>query len=127
MSTTPLSYAVREYSSRLGYTQKKIAELSGYSEAYMSRIQNGLSSPNNPSVLDRLAHALQLSGNERAALINAARISQRCIQLPLDLDVRGYTIFYLLRDVVNNLGLEDLTQIESICRKFQQKEILMET
>lgn len=117
---------MRNFFCRLDVTQKEIADRSGYCTAYFSRIMNGISAPNSLEVLERLAHALELNDKEKLTLINASRISQKCLHLPSGLTAEAFTVAHLLNEVIKDLDQQKLAQIESICRSSKYEEKIMQ-
>jgi transcriptional regulator with XRE-family HTH domain len=110
-STHPLGHALRDFRVRLGYTQKKLAELSGYGEPFLSRIENGYLQPTRTDILDRLAEALQLTETERSELITAAWDSQKTIRVPVGLSLKGCRALHRFSRSVQRMREESVDRI----------------
>ncbi|MFZ6681927.1 helix-turn-helix domain-containing protein [Undibacterium sp. Tian12W] len=122
MQETPLGKFLRQHRVKMNYSQRAFASLIGVSESYLSRIENGTSSPSNSALLKKLSEALNLTPNLAASLIFAAQTSQRVLQLPEGLCTAGYSTAHLFVQTILSLQDEDFLQIESICKKYQIKE-----
>lgn len=123
MQETPLGKFLRQHRVKMNYSQRAFANLIGVSESYLSRIENGTSSPSSDALLKKLSEALNLTPDGTALLIFAAQTSQRILQLPGGLCTVGYSTAHLFIQTILNLQEEDFLQIESICKKYQKKEI----
>jgi transcriptional regulator with XRE-family HTH domain len=124
MSTTPFGYLLKRHREERGHTQKKFAALCGLSESYLSRIETGICSPTSEALLDRVATALSLSEQDKEALRKAAQKSQRIIQLPSNLSIKGFLITRRFLDTVAMLDHQDLEEIRRICAKHSPEEDL---
>ena len=62
---------------RYRISQKKLANLMGYEQAYVSSVELGKKGPPNDEFVTRLIQALHLDANEQATLFRAVEESQR--------------------------------------------------
>lgn len=122
MFTTPFDFTLRAHRERLGYTQKTFAKLTGHSESYLSRMETGFSTPLDPLLIDNLAKAFSLSPQEKSALTLATHESQKIIQLPAELSLKGYSVFHRFLKVATQLNEYELAEIEGTCRKHNLHE-----
>ncbi|MFZ6742835.1 helix-turn-helix domain-containing protein [Undibacterium sp. JH2W] len=60
MQETPLGNFLRQHRVKMNYSQKAFASLVGVSESYLSRIENGTSSPRSGALLKKLSEALKI-------------------------------------------------------------------
>lgn len=105
---------MRSYRKRLKWSQKAVAEASGCSETYLSRIENGLARPRNKELLERFVDALQLKPAERRGLLNAASQSQRVIRLKANLTPRAFTLIHRLVGIIETATDDGLSHIEDL-------------
>lgn len=110
-STHPLGYTLRDFRVRRGYSQKKLAEMSGYGESFLSRIENGYLQPTRQDILERLADALRLTGTEKEELIAAAWDSQKNIRVPAGLSLNGYRALHRFSRSIRDMKEEGVERI----------------
>src|SRR5690349_7975898 len=72
-STLTVGTLVRRYRRAAGLTQEALAERAQVSVPTVSALERGVSQLPHPDTLDRIAEALQLSAEDRAALHDARR------------------------------------------------------
>jgi transcriptional regulator with XRE-family HTH domain len=117
-NTHPFGQMLHNYRMRAGLTLRNVAEVSGYSEPYLSKIENGLVHPTNTELLTKLSAALQLSKIEEEAFFESAHKSKRYLRLPEGIPVEGYEYAHQFVHLLSDLGSDRSLRI----RKFITKE-----
>jgi transcriptional regulator with XRE-family HTH domain len=70
-SSSGFASTLREYRDRRRLSQSRLAEAAGFDHSYVSRLESATRMPTRDAVL-KLADAMQLSDNERDALLASA-------------------------------------------------------
>jgi len=77
----PADVGLREYDERRrvpGLRREELAQLAGVSQAYYTRLEQGISQGASPEVLDAIARALHLDETERNHLHDLAAAGRKC-------------------------------------------------
>lgn len=104
---SPFASALHELRMRQGICQAVLADMVGYEQTYISALEVGKKGPPTHEFVEKLIKALDLSGEERERLLEAADAS--CRKLVIDNDV-PQDIYWLLRDL--NKHLHGLTKAQ---------------
>lgn len=88
----PFGRILRGHRRRLDLTLREVAEESGCSLSYLSKLESGQVLPKRKALLSKMADVLRLDAGERKTLERAAFYAEG--SLPLGIDTRRYEIVH---------------------------------
>ncbi len=116
LSTTvnPFSELIRELRLRRGLRQADLALMLGCTRKTITAIENGVGIGERLGLVERLGGALALGEEERLALAEAARRSQRTYTIPEEAPSQAYDLVRELFDHLDRLTQREITVIRDV-------------
>lgn len=111
---SPFSVYFHDLRRRFRVSQKKLASLMGYEQAYVSGLEIGRKGPPNDEFVTRLIQALRLDENEQTALLQAVEESQRRYVLPEDTATDVYRMIHKLWSEIDSLHPAQIRMINEV-------------
>lgn len=94
---SPFANKLKEIRIRRNLQQKKIAEIVGCEQSYISALETDAKVPPQGAKLLSLLKNLKLSKEEENELVDAAQMSERIIKLPMKADEKLFEVFHELK------------------------------
>ncbi len=111
---SPFSEFLHTIRVRHGLRQADLARRIGYEQSYISALEVGLKGPPTDEFAERLAVALELTGEEQTKLRAAVRASQRKLVIDADTPTDVYWLLQDLRDEIQDLSPAQVRAIREV-------------
>ena len=118
---TPFGLQLSDLRRRRGLQQQQLADLLQVAPCYISAMEKGRKGPPTEHLLEAITTGLQLTPEEKTALLRAAECSQRQRRVPKDVSVHEYALVDELWKRLGSISQAEATAISSIL-KINQKE-----
>jgi transcriptional regulator with XRE-family HTH domain len=96
--------------------QKEVAYQIGVAPSYLSALAGGRKGPPSMKVVQKLRDHFDLSDEERDALVNAVRFSQRIYRMPPKADPREHELVWQIMNLIGRLKPAQVNAIYEILK-----------
>lgn len=111
---SPFANKLKEIRNKRNLQQKKVAELIGCEQSYISGLETDAKVPPQGAKLLGLLKNLKLSKQEENELMDAAQRSERIIKLPMKADEKLFEVFHELKKQASTIDQRKLQIISLI-------------
>lgn len=119
--SSPFSVYLKKLRLHLGLSQDELAELLGYKQGYLSKVELGEKPPSD-ELINRLQQTFELSDKHQEEIQSALKNSGRRFTLPAEVPTETYALCHELWDKIDRLYPAQIEAIRQLIKLPDQVE-----